>query len=558
MLRFDSSQFEPLHLSAIQQRFALADTQNVHAEMSRASGKSTKILGPRLVRVANDMPGSHISLVASTYRAIFDNILPVLLDYLNTYYKQGIHFEVGKIPPKHFKRPYSPVFDWKHTISLWNGAVVPFISCDRPESSLGKNNAHIIADEFLRIPEDDFTGRIVQTLRANKNLFGHSPYFRGLSTCSSSPDFETDEDWWLKLEENMDKTAINEIMYVALRVDHAKFELKMAKSELTRQKAEKFINYWGDWLRRHRKGQTLYLKASAFSNIIALSPEYIEEQFKLNKNYELFKLTILNLRPKRVKDMFFAHFSKKHIYNDSYIYGNIDNIRAGEKLDKYSRDLKYCESTKPLVGGFDPGSFMSLIIAQHHKGEFRAIKEFWKISPDQHAEMAQSFADFFQYHKNKELFLHYDRAGNKLLDDEGHPDAQSDLDDTDAKILQRELQARGWKVHLMSIGQRMIWHWEHYSLLNILFGQRDRTIDKIIICANECEALISSINMSPLKKTDGKIRLDKSSEKKLPFEQQAFWSTQLATALMYMLWGEYNKILPKHKQDIADYDTVIL
>ena len=37
--------------------------------------------------------------------------------------------------------------------------------------------------------------------------------------------------------------------------------------------------------------------------------------------------------------------------------------------------------------------------------------------------------------------------------------------------------------------------------------------------------------------------LDKSSES-LPFEEQAYNSTQIASALMYLLWGEYNKLLP--------------
>ena len=55
--------------------------------------------------------------------------------------------------------------------------------------------------------------------------------------------------------------------------------------------------------------------------------------------------------------------------------------------------------------------------------------------------------------------------------------------------------------------------------------------------------LVSSINHSPIKRDEGRIFLDKSSER-LPFEEQAYNSTQLASALMYLLWGEYNKLLP--------------
>ena len=55
------------------------------------------------------------------------------------------------------------------------------------------------------------------------------------------------------------------------------------------------------------------------------------------------------------------------------------------------------------------------------------------------------------------------------------------------------------------------------------------------------------INHSPLKRHEGRVVLDKSS-KRLPHEEQALNSTQLATALMYLLWGEYHNLLPDSEQ----------
>jgi hypothetical protein len=95
----------------------------------------------------------------------------------------------------------------------------------------------------------------------------------------------------------------------------------------------------------------------------------------------------------------------------------------------------------------------------------------------------------------------------------------------------------------MSKDQKNIFYQQHYRLLNLLFGKHDGKRDKILIGRNECEALVSSINHSPLKRHEGRIILDKSSES-LPFEEQAYNSTQLASALMYLLGGEYNRLLP--------------
>jgi hypothetical protein len=70
-----------------------------------------------------------------------------------------------------------------------------------------------------------------------------------------------------------------------------------------------------------------------------------------------------------------------------------------------------------------------------------------------------------------------------------------------------------------------------------VIGRNDGKRDDILIACNECEALVSSIKHSPLKRHEGRIILDKSSER-LSVEEQEYNSTQLASAFMYLLWGE--------------------
>ena len=45
--------------------------------------------------------------------------------------------------------------------------------------------------------------------------------------------------------------------------------------------------------------------------------------------------------------------------------------------------------------------------------------------------------------------------------------------------------------------------------------------------------------LSPLKKTDGRIELDKNSEVKVPLKLQAGLTTQIPSALIYLLFGRY-------------------
>jgi hypothetical protein len=55
------------------------------------------------------------------------------------------------------------------------------------------------------------------------------------------------------------------------------------------------------------------------------------------------------------------------------------------------------------------------------------------------------------------------------------------------------------------------------------------------------------LNHGPLKRHEGRIMLDKNSER-LPFGEQAYNSTQLASASMYLFWGEYHKFFPESDQ----------
>ncbi|MBS5624642.1 hypothetical protein [Butyricimonas virosa] len=550
--KVESDIFNQNYLSVVQILMKLADPTFLFGEVGRGSGKTTHMLSPRVDRVQNDMPGAVLVLGASTYKSIFDNILAGLIGYFQENYIRGIYYEVGKEPPRHFKPCTTFIDDWRHTVSFHTGTVIQFVSCDRPESMLGKNAAHLFIDEMLRIPEDKFTERIIPALRADRSKFGHSHYFMGITGFSSTPNFETDEDWWTKYEKDVDWDLIACIQEMAYELDIRLAELEIAKKEFNEdaiKQLTRFVERWGSRINSFRKGETYYLRASSFSNLKILGIDYIINQVKSIKDEDKLNTSIFSVRKQKVKDMFFGKFGKEHVFDDSYVYNLIDTFSADMQLEESSRNLKYCNSNMPLYAGFDPGPFMSIVFGQRQHGRpstFRAIKNFWVIHPEQHEELAEKIDTFFKYHRRKEIFLHYDRAANQ---NDPHyrkyyPLA-TDLNDTDAILLQKALVKRGWSVKLMSLNQSTIYHHQHYRLLNILFSKPDGRRDNILIDRNECDALISSINHSPIKRTDGRVQLDKSSEKELEYKDQAYYSTQIATAFLYLLWGEYKHLLPE-------------
>lgn len=115
---------------------------------------------------------------------------------------------------------------------------------------------------------------------------------------------------------------------------------------------------------------------------------------------------------------------------------------------------------------------------------------------------------------------------------------------TDARILKRELESYGFSVDLMNEGQSTIYYWQQFKLLLLMFGERSRLLPRCLIDENECKNLVSAIPLSPLKKTDGRIELDKTSEKTVLLKNQAATTTQIPSALIYLLFGRYgNRVL---------------
>ena len=86
----------------------------------------------------------------------------------------------------------------------------------------------------------------------------------------------------------------------------------------------------------------------------------------------------------------------------------------------------------------------------------------------------------------------------------------------------------------------------------MLFGEQRNFLPRVRICENECKNLCSAILISPLVKKGNSIELDKSSEKKEPLKRQAGLTTQLPSAMIYLLYGLYGDIA---KSDLSTFPT---
>jgi hypothetical protein len=551
MNEVDKSQLQQhidnIYMNKMQIKVNLIDAKISINEIARAGGKTHGIFAPRMIRVGYEMPQERSFICHATYISLMTNVIPTILAAFNEpqgesrkpLMKEGIHYVIGtKFIPKHFLRPRYEMENPKHCIIMHTGHVFQLAATDQPESVAGASGVHAFIEEMKHSKGSKFKSRIIPALRNGLPLSRRSHLYQGITGVSDVARIDLGEDAWFEsYEKLMDESLINDIANVALRINQAEYEILRDKNIV---KNRRVIHRWKPLLNVMRKNAIYFLRASSFVNKDLLGYDYFKTQFDA-LDIEEFLTSIGNIRRKKVTDMFFGRYDEtKHEFDDSYIYDSILKFELTESFKITCRYLKYHDQNKPLILGYDPGFFSSLLVGQekYKENEFRFIKEFFVYNPQQHSDLAKLFTEFFKERPNKHLDLYYDRAANQKK-------YKKQFNDTDARILKSELEKHGWIVKLKNLGQRTIYHYEHYNLLSVLLGEEFHNTPRIRIDNNECKNLCSAIKLSPAKRADGYIELDKTSELKVPLQNQAGLTTQLPSAAMYLLFGMYEKHLPE-------------
>ncbi len=560
----DAAGFDRYYLNKMQFRANLVDANILIAKIARAGGKTEGVFGPRMIKVGFDMPGELSFLIQKTYVALFSNLIPNLRAYFAKPFgpkqkpilEEGIDYVIGTSKlPNWFVKPRYPISYPKHSIVLRSGHVYQLVASDQPDSIAGRSGVHAFIEEMKHNKGQKLKSRIFPGLRGAKGKIRQSPYYEGITGVSDTARVDLGEDnWFEEYEKNVDPELINDIVTVAMHINEHQVKVQKANDgmrelmdpALIRKKQkeishhQKIVEHWLPTLREMRHVATYYITASTFVNKDFLGTKFFKTQLE-TLSMDEFLSSICNIAPKKVENMFFAGFSKKHIFEDSYIYESIMKFDLKDDFTLTANYLKYFRNDTPLVLGYDPGYFSSITIAQQNKRsqDLDVIKEAFCWGENQQGELARQIWAFFGAHmRKKKIILFYDRAGNKRRE-------VQDQITTDAKLMKKELEAYDFQVEMKNERQRTIYYYEHYKLLTMIFSGQFKHVPKVRVCANECKNLVSSIFLTPVKKDDGKVIMDKSSERKIKPQYQAALSTQLSSSFMYLLFGLFEDLLPK-------------
>ena len=560
-------QMEEFYMNSVQLLINVVDANQTFAELARATGKTEGVIVPRMIRVINSMPEELSFLVHKTYVALMTNVWPniqaafarpvmvngkqrPLLEY-------GIDYVVGETRlPSHFRLPRYPVSFAKHSVVFRNGAHLQLVASDQPDSVAGRNAVHAFIEEMKHNSGDKLRTRLFPALRGGPAKIRKSPYYGGITGVSDTARVELGEDdWFEEYEKGIDQQLISEIATVALYVNKTMYKIQAFHQQLKESKdpvlmenirletsrLQHTLKIWEPRLADMRRNAVFYARRSTFCNKDILGPKFFKTQLD-TLDIDEFLTSICAIRHKEVTNKFFAAYDRHHHqFSDSYIYDLILKLDLKDRFILTAHYLKHYAPHDELYVGYDPGAFSSLVFAQKkdYGRRLDVIKEFTSYEPVPQQDLASQVQQFFGVDaENKVIHLYPDRAGNKTRE-------ESQRITTDSRLMKELLEQAGFQVILYNEGQETIYHWQQYKLLLMLFQEQYPSLPIVRIDENECPNLCSAILISPLKSIDGKIELDKSSEKKESLKHQAGLTTQLPSAFIYLLYGLYGDVCKK-------------
>lgn len=479
----------------------------------RRTGKTDSIAAPFVLRNMQRMPGSTGGIVVPTFKHGLTNTLPGLLAAWKRWgFINGIHYVVGRKPPKSFAKPITEPHDYEHVISFYNGSIAIIISQDRPGSSNSLTLSWLLVDEAKFIDYDKLKD---ETLPANggiKSHFGHHSFNHSIMILSDMPQTKRGS-WFLHYREKMDADLI-------AAIEATVYEIWRIKSRIRALRAggATVPDYLKNHLRRldrslnqMRSVAVYYKEYSSIENLQLLGENYIK-QMKRDLTPLTFQTSILCQRIGIAKDGFYSSMKERHKYNASD-FAALDTVwqqfaAAPDSLDSRPSTLDCTMDADvnplaPLCIGMDYNANINwLVVGQPSGKRLNIVKSFYVKFERKLPELVADFCAYYATHQNKTVVFYYDSTalgGNYAVNDQDF-----------RWVIIHEFERHGWRVEDVYLGNPMR-HDEKYLLINQGFAGKQRLMP--FFNRQNNDDLILAIQAAGVSRGRLGFRKDKAGEK---------------------------------------------
>ncbi len=479
----------------------------------RRTGKTDSIAAPFVLRNMQRMAGSTGGIVVPTFKHGLTNTLPGLLAAWKRWgFINGIHYVVGRKPPKSFAKPITEPHDYEHDISFYNGSIAIIISQDRPGSSNSLTLSWLLVDEAKFIDYDKLKD---ETLPANggiKSHFGHHSFNHSIMILSDMPQTKRGS-WFLHYREKMDAdliAAIEATVYEIWRIKSRIRALNTSNSPVP-DYLKNHLRRLDRSLNQMRSVAVYYKEYSSIENLQLLGENYIK-QMKRDLTPLTFQTSILCQRIGIAKDGFYSSMKERHKYNASD-FAALDTVwqqfaAAPDSLDSRPSALDCTMDADvnplaPLCIGMDYNANINwLVVGQPSGKRLNIVKSFYVKFERKLPELVADFCAYYATHQNKTVVFYYDSTalgGNYAVNDQDF-----------RWVIIHEFERHGWRVEDVYLGNPMR-HDEKYLLINQGFAGKQRLMP--FFNRQNNDDLILAIQAAGVSRGRLGFRKDKAGEK---------------------------------------------
>ena len=470
----------------------------------RRTGKTDSIAAPFALRNMQRMAGSTGGIVVPTFRHGLTNTIPGLLAAWKRWgYLEGVHYVVGRKPPKSFGKPLIDPKYYEHVISFYNGSVAIIISQDRAGSANSLTLSWVLVDEAKFIDYEKLKDEVFPANGGIKSHFGMHSFNHSVMILSDMPQTKKGS-WFLHYKEQMDEELIATIAATVLKIWELKQRIRAQKEQ-----GETVPDYLRGQLKRldrdlnrMRSVAVYYKEYSSIENLQLLGENYIK-QMKRDLTPLTFHTSILCQRLGIAKDGFYSSMKERHKYNASD-FAYLDSLGYGfdaTALD--SRADKDVDADSPLCIGMDYNANINWIVVGQPRGDrLLVLKSFYVKYERKLPELVDDFCTYYHHHRNKTVVYYYDATalGSNYA-----------VNEQDFRwVVVHELESRGWTVDDVYLGNPMK-HSEKYLLINQGFAGKQRLMP--LFNRQNNDDLILAIQTAGVERGRLGFRKNKSAEK---------------------------------------------
>ena len=497
-----------IYLNKIQQRVMYIGAKTTVVVAGRRTGKTYGIGAPFALRNMQRMPGSTGGIVVPTFRHGLTNTLPGLFSFWkNVGLIEGIHYVVGKRPPKTFAKAKIEPREYEHVISFYNGSRAVLISQDITGSSNSLTLDWLLVDEAKFI---NFAKLKDETLPANGGIkahFGHHSCHHSIMIMSDMPA-GTKGSWFLNYREKMDTELIAAIEGMVCEEWRLKSRIKSLRA--ANKPVPKYLKHHlrsnNRALNKLRAAAVLYVEVSTIENLEVVGVNYIKDM-KRDLPPLVFQTSILCQRIGILQDGFYNSMTERHKYHaadNAYLstlgYGKTEKQYQQLLNSQADRDVN---PDAPICIGMDYNANINWIVAgQEQDNRLNVIKSFYVKFERKIPAIIQDFCEYYRNHRCKQVIFYYDSTalGSNYA-----------VNKQDFKyVIEAEFKKHGWRIKSVYLGHPMR-HNEKYLLINEGFAGKRRLTPFFNVDNNE--ALLIAIQSAGVMRGRNGFSKHKAGEK---------------------------------------------